>query len=79
MKLKDLLSNKSLIITYRTIHPEYGDLYAGSCKWDGKILIPNDGDDYSVEDEITNYKYTSKQDILPDELTVWYTSRWITE
>jgi hypothetical protein len=78
MKLKDLLPNKKTIIEYRTFHPAYGDLYQGTCAWDGNNLIAYDNDNYSIEDEITDYKITRQKDSLPDILTVWYKSGWIT-
>jgi hypothetical protein len=77
MKLKELLSDNRLAIEYRTIHPEYGDILTGSCHWNGTELIPDDGDIYSIEDEIEKYVFIQRYDGLPDDLTIWYKSDWV--
>lgn len=76
MQLKDILTNKKTFISYRTFGPNKEDLFTGSCTWTGSELIPDDGDIYSPEDEIVDYRYLPVSD-GPDVITVWYESRWI--
>ena len=71
MKLKDCLMNKRVNITYRTFSGEE-DILVGYCRWTGSKLESLDGDEYSVEDEITKCRWDG-----PEDLTVWYESEWI--
>ena len=71
MKLKDLLGDQKVDITYRT-HYLGRDMLVGFCFWDGSELTAIDGDSYSVEDEISSYEWDT-----PSNLTVWYESKWI--
>ena len=74
MKLKDILGDKKTYIEYRTNSPikEEEDMLAGSCYWDGKELHSIDGDDYSVDDEISKYIVENDLNII-----VWYESKWV--
>ena len=75
MKLKDLLKDSEVNITYRTNSPleDEEDMLFGYCIWNGKTLTSGDGDNYSVEDIIEKYAWTSDSDLI-----VWFKSRWIT-
>lgn len=75
MKLKDLLKNTEVHITYRTNSPleDEEDMLFGYCTWTGKQLISGDGDNYSIEDIIEKFAWTSDSDLI-----VWFESRWIT-
>ena len=72
MKLKDLLKDTEVDITYRTNGPTESDMLFGFCFWTGKELISGDGDSYSTEDIIENYAWTSDSDLI-----VWIRSEWI--
>lgn len=72
MKLKDILSNSPIDkIEVRTNDPFGDDMLFGFCRWTGTELVSLDGDNYSIEDEITKYKF--------DEygLTYWIESEWV--
>ena len=71
MKLKDLLKDYPINIMYRT-HYKEKDMLAGYCFWTGTELVSLDGDDYSVDDEISGYEWNGA-----DDLTIWYESNWI--
>ena len=60
-------------VIYRTYGPDDEDIFAGICKYDGEQLIPYDGDDYSLDDEIIGLKLDDKY------LTVWYKYEWLGE
>lgn len=73
LKLKELLPCRKVEIEYRT-HDIFGDdILHGACKWDGNVLKPIDNDIYSIEDEISSYEWNG-----PNNLTVWYISKWVT-
>lgn len=74
MKLKDLLKDSEINITYRTNSPleDEEDMLFGYCTWTGTTLISGDGDDYSVEDIIDRYAWTSDSDLV-----IWFTSKWV--
>ena len=92
MKLKDILDEldmgeclEELEIQYRTrveIDDEIQDIFAGYCKYDFKTgqLISEDGDNYSLNDEISDYVY-EYYDPEDEEsgiyLIVWYESKWM--
>lgn len=63
--VQTLRINEKFVI-YRTYGPGGEDLFAGICKYDGEELIPYDGDNYSLDDEIIGLKLDSQY------LTVWY-------
>lgn len=73
MKLKKLLPKRKITIEYRTCDPFGQDILAGVCEWDGKTLIPLDGDLYYVDDEISSYVWENN-----NHLIIWYLSEWIT-
>lgn len=74
IKLKDILpKNIDCIIEYRTHTPDGTDVLSGYCKWIKGNLVPMDGDDYSLEDEISNYEISQSVSLI----TVWYESKWI--
>lgn len=72
MLLKELLPNRQINIEYRTHTPDGTDVFTGACKWTGSELVPLDGDEYFVDDIISNYEWNSDS-----ELTIWYESKWI--
>lgn len=88
MKLGDIISlytggskQGSLPIIYRTFDPYGRDILAGACRWESGELIPEDGDDYSLDDEITDYsmelEFNDKESVLRLYLVVWYESEWL--
>lgn len=70
-------------ITYRTIITSDGtDVFAGFCRYENGKLISEDGDNYSLEDEIIKYEMKLDNNIngtMQMHLTVWYESEWITD
>ena len=74
IRLKDLLSDTSVNIEYRTNSPleDEDDMLFGFCAWDGVELHSIDGDNYSIEDIISSFKWES-----PSDLIVWFESEWI--
>lgn len=88
MKLGDIISlytggskQGSLPIEYRTFDPDGRDILAGACRWESGELIPEDGDYYSLDDEITDYsmelEFDDKESVLRLYLVVWYESEWL--
>ena len=73
LKLKDILPNRKVYIEYRTHDPLGDDVLAGFCTWHKDELVSDDGDDYSVDDVISSYEWDG-----PDNLIVWYDSKWVT-
>ena len=73
MKLKDILPPYPLNnIQVRTSHPLDKDMLFGYCHWTGTELISGDGDNYSIEDEISKYEFDKD-----GQLTYWFISEWI--
>lgn len=70
-------------ITYRTIIASDGtDVLAGFCRYENGELISEDGDNYSLEDEIIKYEMKLDNNIngtMQMHLTVWYESEWLTD
>ena len=66
----------NLLIMYRTYGPNDEDLFAGYCRYKDGELIPEDGDSYSLNDKIIDYKFDYDDDDSP-YLIVWYKSEWI--
>ena len=65
-KLADILDKPYKKIIYRQYDPYLKrDLFVGMCEYDGKTLIPYDGDIYNFYDEINRYEVTD------DKLIVW--------
>ena len=56
MKLKDILPDHYIKIQARTTDPFGDDLLFGYCHWTGTELVSDDGDSYSIEEEIVKYK-----------------------
>ena len=88
MTLRDIInnmyddpSNVSLPIIYRTHGPHGEDLLAGKCRWENEELISEDGDTYSLDDEVNYYEfrldYSEEENIMTPYLVVWYISRWM--
>ena len=79
MKLKqivDMIDKNIPYIAYRTIisiDSDDVDLFTGACRWNDGRLIPLDGDNYSLNDEIKKYEYDKDNNIL----VVWYDSEWM--
>lgn len=74
MTVRDAVESLNLsekLVIYRTYGPNDEDMFVGLCKYDGKDLIPYDGDSYSLDDEIIGFKLDKKY------LTVWYKSKWL--
>lgn len=71
LTLKDILPKHSIDIQVRTYAPDGEDMLFGLCHWNGTELISVDGDNYSVNDEVSKYLF--------DEfgLTYWFESEWI--
>lgn len=74
IRLKDLLSDTSVNIEYRTNSPlpNEDDMLFGYCMWDGFKLHSVDNDSYSVDDVIQSYRWDT-----PEDLVVWFKSEWI--
>lgn len=91
MRLRDVLSKytggseqaESLPIIYRTHDPYGRDILAGACRWESGELIPEDGDSYSLDDEISDYsmelEFDEEWSALSPYLVVWYESEWVCE
>lgn len=82
MKLRDILPDHPIQIMARTNYPENllpslseemaeQGLLVGYCHWDGKDLIPDDGDYYSLDEVVSKYKYEED-----GSLTYWGISEW---
>lgn len=73
LKLKDILPNHYINIQVRTYTSFDEDIFFGSCHWSGTKLISDDGDDYSIDDEILKYEFSKDG----KQLTYWFKSEWI--
>lgn len=72
MKLKDILPPHPLNnIEVRTNDPFGEDMLFGFCQWTGTELISGDGDNYYLNEEISEYKFDG------EHLTYWIVSKWI--
>lgn len=71
MKLKDILPDHYINIMARTTDPWGDDLLFGYCHWTGTELVPDDGDYYSIEEEIVRYEFNDYG------LAYWFESQWI--
>ena len=90
MKLRDILLNIDKIIEYkedyvlpiqvRTNDPFGGDMLFGFCNWDGESLNSEDGDTYSLDDEVVKYELIVNfyENSYPYILTYWFNSEWTT-
>lgn len=81
MKLRDILQKGKPVelIEVRTNDPleDPEDVYEdgllfGYCKWDGKDLIPLDGDFYSLDEEVVRFKFEDE-----NHLIYWIYSEWV--
>ena len=73
MKLKDILPNHPINIQVRTYDPCGEDILFGYCHWTGEWLVSEDGDSYSVEEEVCKYEL----DVDGRGLTYWFEPEWI--
>lgn len=71
MKLKDILPDHYINIQARTADPWGDDMLFGYCHWTGKELVSDDGDSYSIEEEIVKYEFDDYG------LAYWFESEWI--
>ena len=74
MRLRDIVEGKEFPrIMYRCNPPEgiEGDLYVGICHYTNGKLIADDGDIYSLDDEIVKYE------IDDWGLVVWEQANWM--
>ena len=71
MKLKDILPNHHINIQARTYSPDGEDMLFGYCHWTGTELVSDDGDNYSVEEEVAKYEFDDWG------LVYWFESEWI--
>lgn len=74
MRLEDIVKGKDFPkIMYRCNPPEgiKDDCYVGICHYTNGQLIADDGDDYSLDDEIEKYE------IDDWGLIVWIHAEWI--
>ena len=60
-------------IEYRTCTPDGYDILTGYAEYERGRLSSLDGDCYSLDDVVSQWKFNSDM-----TLTVWYESRWIT-
>lgn len=84
MKLRDIIKfytsepkqDQFLPIIYRTHGPDGEDILAGFCRWESGQLISEDGDSYSLDDEITDYQielfHDDEEELMSPYLVVWY-------
>lgn len=72
MKLKDILPNHYVDICVRTNAPAGNDMLFGYCHWTGKELISDDGDTYSVEEDVVKYNFNEDK----TKLTYWFKAEW---
>lgn len=71
MKLKDILPSYPINnIEVRTNDPDGDDMLFGYCHWTGTELISGDGDNYYLNEEISNYEFDG------EHLTYWIISKW---
>ena len=49
-------------------------IFTGACEWTGKELIPCDGDIYSLDDPVFDYRWEED-----GTLTYWIESTWLHE
>lgn len=77
MILRDILPEGKPIkeIQVRTNSPYGGDMYFGSCTWDGENLSPLDYEIYDLDDHINGYEFEGEGDDL--YLTYWIVGTWI--
>ena len=71
MKLKDILPNYRVNIEVRTTDPFGEDILFGYCHWTGTELISDDGDSYSIEEEVVKYEFGEFG------LIYWFEPEWI--
>ena len=71
MKLKDILPDHHINIMARTTDPYGDDMLFGYCYWTGTELVSDDGDSYSIEEEIVKYEFNDYG------LAYWFESKWI--
>ena len=63
-------------IMYRTYSPDGEDILAGYCRWERGEVISEDGDTYSLNDEIIKADTWRHVDTDIAWLVVWYESKW---
>ena len=73
MLLKDLLPNRPIKIMVRTYDPDGNDMLFGYCHWTGTELISDDGDSYSIYDEVDKYELNA----YGYDLIYWFEANWI--
>ena len=71
MKLKDILPAHYINIQARTYGPNGEDMLFGYCHWTSTELVSDDGDNYSIEEEIVKYEFDDYG------LVYWFESEWI--
>lgn len=57
MKLREILRDDITYIEYRTYLPSGEDVFMGMCEYKDGQLISLDWDSYSLDDEISSYKW----------------------
>lgn len=73
MFLKGLLTDKPIdTIEVRTYDPSGDDMLFGYCRWTGSELISEDGDSYSVDEEVEKWEYNEEKNWL----TYWFAAEW---
>lgn len=71
MKLKDILPDHYINIQSRTYDPWGEDMLFGYCHWTGTELVSDDGDSYSIEEEVIKYEFNDYG------LSYWFEPEWI--
>ena len=70
-EIKRYTSGHYINIMARTTDPWGDDLLFGYCHWTGTELVSDDGDSYSVEEEVVKYEFDDYG------LAYWFESKWI--
>ena len=78
MIVKDLIIRKDYdYISWRVTHPDFPDgIFTGSCRSSDGILISNDQDYYSPNEEVLWYEEWSQEDIK-NGLTILVEGYWM--
>ena len=63
-------------VEYRTYGPTHEEIWIGTALYNGNELIPYDGDNYSLNDEIDKFEVKHPEGI-DDYMVVWYESNWV--
>lgn len=73
IKLKNILPRHHVDICVRTYDPDGNDMLFGYCHWTGKELISDDGDTYSVEEDVAKFEFSADK----RKLTYWFEPNWL--